>query len=345
MKDDGGDSDRVKLAVPVVAGATVSETVVLAVRLPEVPVMVTVDVPVVAVELALSVSALDPAVGFVPKEAVTPLGKPDAANVTLPENPLTSSTAIVLAPAALPCVRETLAGEADRVKLGVSSALTVSETVVLAVRLPEVPVMVTVDAPVVAVELAVNVSALEPVVGFVPKDAVTPLGKPDAASVTLPENPPAGSTAIVLVPAAPPCVMETLAGEADRVKLGDASAVTLSETVVLALRLPEVPVMVTVAAPVAAEELAVNVSALEPEVGLVPKDAVTPLGKPDAANVTVPENPPAPSTVIVLVPAAPPCVIETLAGEAASVKLGVDDPASNVMRALPFGLPQPVTRS
>lgn len=71
--------------------------------------------------------------------------------------------------------------------------------VVVAVVLPEVPLMVTVAAPVVAVLLAVSVSTLLPVVGLVPKAAVTPLGRPDAASVTLPLNPPVSVTVMVSV--------------------------------------------------------------------------------------------------------------------------------------------------
>jgi len=55
----------------------------------------------------------------------------------------------------------------------------------------------------VAMLLAVRVSTLLPVVGFVPNEAVTPLGKPDAASVTLPVNPPTSVTLIVLVPLLP----------------------------------------------------------------------------------------------------------------------------------------------
>ena len=70
-------------------------------------------------------------------------------------------------------------------------------TVVLAVSVPEVPVMVTVYCPRVAVLLAVSVSTLEPVVGFVPKDAVTPLGSPVAVRVTLPMNPYEGLTETV----------------------------------------------------------------------------------------------------------------------------------------------------
>ena len=76
----------------------VSVIVVFAVRLPEVPLMVTVEVPAVAELLALSVSMLDAVVGFVPNEAVTPLGKPDAARVTLPVNPFRPATVMVSVP-------------------------------------------------------------------------------------------------------------------------------------------------------------------------------------------------------------------------------------------------------
>ena len=62
--------------------------------------------------------------------------------------------------------------------------------VVLAVCVPEVPVMVTVDEPTVAELLAVTVISVSPgVVGFGEKDAVTPLGSPEATRFTLPENP------------------------------------------------------------------------------------------------------------------------------------------------------------
>lgn len=75
--------------------------------------------------------------------------------------------------------------------------------VVDAVRVPELPVIVTVAAPVVAVLLAVSVSTLEPVAGLVAKLAVTPLGKPDAERVTLPVNPPTSVTVMVSVPLLP----------------------------------------------------------------------------------------------------------------------------------------------
>ena len=78
------------------AGLTVSATVVVALRLPEVPVMVTVEVPREATPLAVSVSTLIPVVGFGLNEAVTPLGRPDVtARFTLPVNPFWPVTVMV----------------------------------------------------------------------------------------------------------------------------------------------------------------------------------------------------------------------------------------------------------
>lgn len=97
----------------------------------------------------------------------------------------------------------TLFGEADRVKLGGTTAFTVRETVVVAVRVPDVPVTVTVAGPVVAVLLAEMVSVLLPVAGFGPKAAVTPFGSADVLKLTLPLNPFCGVMLMVLVPLAP----------------------------------------------------------------------------------------------------------------------------------------------
>ena len=58
-----------------------------AVWLPEVPVTVIEYCPRLAVLLAENVRVLFPVVGLGEKEAVTPLGKPDVDNVTLPLNP------------------------------------------------------------------------------------------------------------------------------------------------------------------------------------------------------------------------------------------------------------------
>ena len=83
---------------------------------------------------------------------------------------------------------------------------------------PEVPLIVTVKVPVVAVLLAASVTTLVEVVGLVPNVAVTPDGRPEADKFTLPVNPPEGVTVIVLFPLFP-WVTVRLAGEADSVKL------------------------------------------------------------------------------------------------------------------------------
>jgi hypothetical protein len=61
-------------------------------------VIVTVDIPEVAVLLAVSVKTLVVVVGFVPNAAVTPVGKPDADKLTLPVKPLCGVTVTVLEP-------------------------------------------------------------------------------------------------------------------------------------------------------------------------------------------------------------------------------------------------------
>ena len=96
---------------------------------------------------------------------------------------------------------------------------------------------------------------------------------------------------------------------------------TVREMVVDAVRLPDVPLMVTVAMPVVAELLAVSVMTLVPVVGLVANAAVTPLGRPVAASVTLPLNPFAPVTVMVSALLLPWTTVKEGA-EGARVKLG-----------------------
>jgi hypothetical protein len=97
-----------------------------------------------------------------------------------------------------------------------AKACTVREIVVAFIKLPELPAMVMVTVPVVAVLLAVSVKVLVFVVLPGLKEAVTPLGKPDADKLTLPLKPFCGVTVIVLPPLAP-CAIVTLLGDAERV--------------------------------------------------------------------------------------------------------------------------------
>lgn len=122
---------------------------------------------------------------------------------------------------------ETLLGEAESVKLG--AAFTVNETVVVAVKLPDVPVIVIVEGPVVAVLDAVNVRELLAVAGLGEKTAVTPAGNVDVPNVTLPLKAFCGAMLIVFE-ALVPCVTATLAGDAERVKFGDGGAGTETAT-------------------------------------------------------------------------------------------------------------------
>jgi hypothetical protein len=97
--------------------------------------------------------------------------------------------------------------------------------VVLLVSVPEVPVTVTLVAPVVAVEEAVNVKVevalpfAGGVTGLVEKAAVTPLGSPEALSVVAELKPFWLVTVIVLV-AVDPRVTLTALGEAETLKPG-----------------------------------------------------------------------------------------------------------------------------
>ena len=87
---------------------------------------------------------------------------------------------------------------------------------VVLIKLPEVPVIVTATVPVAAVLLAVNVNVLVLAVLLGLKDAVTPLGRPDADKLTLPVKPFCGVTVMVLAPLAP-CTIVKLFGDAERV--------------------------------------------------------------------------------------------------------------------------------
>jgi hypothetical protein len=82
-------------------------------RLPDLPMIVTETVPVVAVPLAVSVKVLVVVAGFGLNDAVTPLGRPDADKLTLPLNPFCGVTVIVLVPPA-PCTMLKLLGDAER---------------------------------------------------------------------------------------------------------------------------------------------------------------------------------------------------------------------------------------
>lgn len=104
-------------------------------------------------------------------------------------------------------------------KFGGWAAVTVRLIEAVLERVPDVPVTMTVTFPVVALLLAVRVSVLVEVAGLVVNVAVTPLGKPEAASVTFPAKPFCEVMVIVLVVVAP-CATLNVLGDAEREKLG-----------------------------------------------------------------------------------------------------------------------------
>jgi len=305
--------------------------------------MVTEAVPVVAVLLAASVNVLVAVAGLGLKEAITPLGSPEADKLTLPLKPFCGVTVMVLVPFA-PCVTVRLLGDAESVKFAGGAGFTVREITAEFIKLPDVPLMVTLTVPVVAVLLTTSAKALVAVAGFGLKDAVTPLGRPEADKLTLLLKPFCGVTVMVLVPFAP-CVMVTLLGEAESVKFGVGRGFTVRERVVVFVKLPDVPVMVTVTVPVVAVLLAVSVKVLVVVAGFGLNDAVTPLGRPEANKLMLPLKPFRGVTPIALEPLAP-CVKLRLLGAVDSWKLGVDgDPGQLFTKLVALSVPMPVAKS
>lgn len=90
-------------------------TVAWWVKLPEVPVMVMVEMPITAVAEAVSVSVLLLVVLLGLKEAVTPFGTPEADRLTSALKPFCGVMVIVVEPL-VPWVTVTLVGELERVK-------------------------------------------------------------------------------------------------------------------------------------------------------------------------------------------------------------------------------------
>jgi hypothetical protein len=120
----------------------------------------------------------------------------------------------------VPAITVRVLGVADIVKSGGGGcAVTTRLTVVVCVRLPLTPVIVTVDVPtgVLPVVVTVNAELPDPVTVAGAKLAVAPAGSPLALSVTTPVNPfnaPIFAVYVVAFPTITVCVL----GVADNVK-------------------------------------------------------------------------------------------------------------------------------
>jgi len=167
-------------------------------------------------------------------------------------------------------------------------------------RFPLTPVTVMVDVPGVAVDGAVNVSTLVPVVGLGANPVVTPAGIPLALSVTLPVKLPEGVTVMVLVPV-PPRATVTLLGEAESPKSAGPGIVSASTA--LCERDPLTPFRLIFVVPAGVEvcELKFTVIVPPPLTDDGAKFALTPAGRLLDESDTVPVNPNSGVTVSVTV--------------------------------------------
>lgn len=125
----------------------------------------------------------------------------------------------------------------------------------------------------------------------------------------------------------------------ERVRAG--APVTVSCMPASLVKLPDTPLTITVDFPPPAPAATVRVSVLVEVVGFGLNAAVTPLGRSDADNVTLPLKPLAGTTVIVLVPLLPWLTLR-VNGLGVSVKYC---PVSALIKPESFGLPHPEHRS
>jgi len=165
--------------------------------------------------VSVSVEVLPVAMVVGLNDAVAPLGKPDALNVTPCTRPLVTAVEMVLVPLP-PGLTVTDVGLADMEKSLGAAPLTTSDTVVEWVALAPVPVIVIVLVP-AGVDGDVPSVSVEPdpddtVDGL--NDAVTPFGRVPTLSDTLCDDPLVTAVEIVLVPL-PPGLTVTDVGLAD----------------------------------------------------------------------------------------------------------------------------------
>jgi hypothetical protein len=276
------------------AAVTVSPRLAVWVREPDVPVNTTFALPACALLPAVSVmlcavpgvSVND--VGF----AVTPAGKPLSATPTVPLKPFSALADNCTGCPAAPIVTLKDCGLTASEK-SAAGATTVSASEALCVRLPDVPVNVTVAdtgaVPLAAVRL--KVAAVPGVSVSEDGWAVTPGGKPERATDTLEENPFAAVANTDTVEAVPFAVRLKLAGfTLSEKSAAGGAACTVSEPCVLTARPFTLVLKPSVVVPAAAEAAAVSVSGrATPGVSdRVAGEIVTPAGNPDTVALAVP---------------------------------------------------------
>lgn len=182
--------------------------------------------------------------------------------------------------------------------------------------------------PAAAVEAAVSVTfcAVPGVKVSVAGFAVTPAGSPVMAIETVPlKELSAVASTLTFEPVAPAIIVSDV-GDTASVKsgAGGGGAETVKATVTEWLKVPEVPVSAIIAVPAAAVDAAMSVTfCAAPGIRVsVAGLAVTPVGRPLMATVTVPEKPFDGTALTLIVCPAPPETSATVAGVEASEKSG-----------------------
>jgi len=263
------------------------------------PVRVKLEEPTLAQFAAVTVNVeLPPAATAAgEKVAVTPVGRPETARFTRPAKlPIAETVTTVFADA--PLASPIDVGVALRVKPG--GVVTFKLIGTAACRLPLAPVRVRVDGATLAEAAAVSMRAAVPpaktAVGA--NAAVTPAGRPERASVTLPVKPLIAATCTVVFADVP--ATSATDDAAPNVKPG--TAVTVKPNGSVPSRLPLTPTKVTAPENEGAEAAAVSVRVAVPPgaIAVGVNAAVTPAGKPagnpEGISVTAPWNPPTPAT-------------------------------------------------
>lgn len=166
-------------------------------------------------------------------------------------------------------------------------AVIVRASVTVWLKVPAFAVIVTVDDPAGAEGDTTN-ARVPTVAEFAVNDGITLAGKPETLSRIGLLKPFCGVKVKVTF-AEPPAAI--LRADGERAKVKEGGLVMLSATEVLALNVPDVPVMIAVTFPAAAVLLAVKVTLLVPVAVAGLKLAVTPEGRPEAASFTDALNP------------------------------------------------------
>ena len=218
MNEAPGKSIVAKVNWVVTGAVTVKDRLVEWPAPPPDALIVTVTVPSVALEVAENVTVREHVGlhGLLVNVAVTPLGKPDAEYVTGVVVPLTNVAVMDEVGLAEPWTAVRALGDGTpRLKSNAAGAETVRERLVEWLAPPPETLMVIVDVPSVAVDVAekwtvtVQVGLHELFV----KVAVTPVGRPDAEKVTCAVVPLTNVASIEAEGLSPPWTTVKLLGE------------------------------------------------------------------------------------------------------------------------------------